>query len=209
MSRPASVRQCSSRWRRKVLVITGSPGVGKATLVNAILKILSVKASPWLRPTGRAAKRLSESAGFEAKTIHQLLEVDPMHGGLRRRYDHTLDRDLIIQTSMPLMYVLVTAVPDYAAMILVGDVDQLPSVGPGQVLANIIDSDAAPVVRLTQMFRQAAEGRIIRPHSAGCQVLSGSYWVIAAALFPVLEPRSFSRTWPWWPHSKVMMPERP
>jgi exodeoxyribonuclease V alpha subunit len=157
MSRPASVRQCSSRWRRKVLVITGSPGVGKATLVNAILKILSVKASPWLRPTGRAAKRLSESAGFEAKTIHQLLEVDPMHGGLRRRYDHTLDRDLIIQTSMPLMYVLVTAVPDYAAMILVGDVDQLPSVGPGQVLANIIDSDAAPVLRLTQMFRQAAE----------------------------------------------------
>ena len=152
----------------KVLVITGGPGVGKTTLVNAMLKILSVKGVriALTAPTGRAAKRLSESTGFEAKTIHRLLEVDPMHGGFRRREDHTLDCRLIVvdENSMidvPLMHALLKAVPDHAALILVGDVDQLPSVGPGQVLADIITSGAVPVVRLTEVFRQAAESRII------------------------------------------------
>ena len=154
--------------RSKVLVITGGPGVGKTTLVNSILKVLSVKGVriALAAPTGRAAKRLSESTGLEAKTIHRLLEVDPKHGGFRRNEDHALDCDLLVidETSMidvPLMHALLKAVPDHAAMILVGDVDQLPSVGPGQVLADMISSGAVPVVRLTEVFRQAAESRII------------------------------------------------
>ena len=154
--------------RSKILVITGGPGVGKTMLVNSILKILRVKgvSVALAAPTGRAAKRLSESTGLEAKTIHRLLEADPVHGGFRRKEDHPLDCDLLVvdETSMidvPLMHALLKAVPDHASLILVGDVDQLPSVGPGQVLADIIGSGAVPVVRLTQVFRQAAESRII------------------------------------------------
>jgi exodeoxyribonuclease V alpha subunit len=152
----------------KVLVITGGPGVGKTTLVNALLAILRAKAIAigLCAPTGRAAKRLAETTGFEAKTIHRLLETDPRTGGFRRSAELPLDCDLLIvdETSMvdvPLMRALLRALPDRAALILVGDVDQLPSVGPGQVLADIIASGAVPVVRLTQIFRQAASSRII------------------------------------------------
>jgi exodeoxyribonuclease V alpha subunit len=159
----------------KVLVITGGPGVGKTTLVNSILKILVAKttAIALCAPTGRAAKRLSESTGLEAKTIHRLLKTDPRTGSFRRNEDSPLDCDLLVvdETSMvdvPLMRAVFRALPTRAALLLVGDVDQLPSVGPGQVLADIIASGAVPVVRLTEIFRQAAESRIVTraPHQS-------------------------------------------
>ncbi len=152
----------------KVLVITGGPGVGKTTIVNSILRILAAKGVRLLlcAPTGRAAKRMSEATGMEARTIHRLLEVDPRTGGFRRGPDNPLECDLLVidETSMVdilLMHALLKAVPNQAALLIVGDVDQLPSVGPGQVLADVIGSGAIPVVRLTEVFRQAAKSRII------------------------------------------------
>src|SRR3984893_18770603 len=152
----------------EVLVMTGGPGVGKTTIVRAILRILSAKGMRLLlcAPTGRAAKRMTEATGFEAKTIHRLLEVDPKGGGFKRGDDNPLDCDLLVvdETSMVdvmLMQALMKAVPDKAALLIVGDIDQLPSVGPGQVLADVISSGALPVVRLTEVFRQAAQSRII------------------------------------------------
>jgi exodeoxyribonuclease V alpha subunit len=152
----------------KVLVITGGPGVGKTTIVNTILRILSAKHVRLLlcAPTGRAAKRMNEATGLEAKTIHRLLEVDPKGGGFRRDAENPLNCDLLVvdETSMVdvlLTHALVKAIPDKAALLMVGDVDQLPSVGPGQVLADVIESGAIPVVRLIEVFRQAAESQII------------------------------------------------
>jgi exodeoxyribonuclease V alpha subunit len=152
----------------KVLVITGGPGVGKTTIVNSILRILSAKGVNLLlcAPTGRAAKRMTEATGFEAKTIHRLLEVDPKAGGFKRNAENQLECDLLIidETSMVdvmLMQALMKAAPDNAALLVVGDIDQLPSVGPGQVLADVISSGAVAVVRLTEVFRQAAQSRII------------------------------------------------
>ncbi|MDI3305881.1 MAG: ATP-dependent RecD-like DNA helicase [Acetobacteraceae bacterium] len=152
----------------KVLVVTGGPGVGKTTLVNAILRIVAAKGPriALCAPTGRAAKRLAESTGREAATIHRLLEADPKEGGFKRSEFNPLDCDLLVvdETSMvdvPLMRALLKALPEQAALLLVGDVDQLPSVGPGQVLADVIASGMVPVVRLTEVFRQAAGSRIV------------------------------------------------
>ncbi|MDR2549821.1 MAG: ATP-dependent RecD-like DNA helicase [Desulfobulbus sp.] len=152
----------------KVLIVTGGPGTGKTTLVNNILRILAAKRLDILlaAPTGRAAKRMAEATGQEAKTIHRLLEFDPQSFGFKRDRQHPLDADLVVvdESSMVdvvLMNKLLAAVPDTAALLLVGDVDQLPSVGPGAVLADLIASGAVATVRLTEIFRQAAASRII------------------------------------------------
>ncbi|GJD96055.1 SF1B family DNA helicase RecD2 [Methylobacterium iners] len=152
----------------KLAVVTGGPGVGKTSTLDTILRILTAKGTRVLlaAPTGRAAKRMSEQTGLEAKTIHRLLEIDPKHGGFSRNEDNPLDCDLMVvdETSMldvPLMNALTKAIPERAGLLLVGDVDQLPSVGPGQVLADIIASGCVPVARLTEVFRQAAESRIV------------------------------------------------
>jgi exodeoxyribonuclease V alpha subunit len=152
----------------KTMVITGGPGVGKTTIVNSILRILAVKSVKLLlcAPTGRAAKRMTEATGMEAKTIHRLLEFDPKAFGFKRDEENPLDCDLLVidESSMVdvlLMQSLLKAVPSTAALLIVGDIDQLPSVGPGQVLADIIGSGTVPVMRLTEVFRQAAQSKII------------------------------------------------
>jgi exodeoxyribonuclease V alpha subunit len=155
--------------RSKVMVITGGPGVGKTTLVNSILRILAAKNVRLLlcAPTGRAAKRMTETTGHEAKTIHRLLEINPKTGGFRKNEESPLDCDLLVvdETSMVdvvLMNSLLKAVADHSAVLFVGDIDQLPPVGPGQALADIIASGAVPVVRLTEVFRQAAQSQIVQ-----------------------------------------------
>jgi exodeoxyribonuclease V alpha subunit len=152
----------------KVTIVTGGPGVGKTTTVNSILRILRARGVEvrLAAPTGRAAKRLTESTGLEAKTLHRLLEFDPHTLGFKRNRDHPLDADLVVVDEVSMVDVvlanqLLRALPDHAALLLVGDVDQLPSVGPGAVLADLIHSRRIPTVRLTDIFRQAAQSRII------------------------------------------------
>jgi len=152
----------------KIMVITGGPGTGKTTIIHALLKIYSrLKVKSMLAaPTGRAAKRMSETSGGEAKTIHRLLEFSFQKGGFQKNDEKPLDCDVLIvdEASMIdtiLMYHLLKAVPSSATLILVGDVDQLPSVGAGNVLKDIIASDAVSVVKLNEIFRQAKTSRII------------------------------------------------
>ena len=152
----------------KVMVLTGGPGVGKTTIVNAILKILQAKKVKiaLCAPTGRAAKRLGDVSGMEAKTIHRLLEFDPVRRKFRRDEENLLECNLLVvdESSMIdvlLMNSLLQAVPKQAALLLVGDVDQLPSVGPGQVLADLIASNKIPVARLREVFRQSSSSRIV------------------------------------------------
>ena len=197
----------------RVVVITGGPGVGKTTLVNTILMILRAKYVKCLlcAPTGRAAKRLTETVGMEAKTIHRLLEIAPANGRFSKNEANPLSCDLLVvdETSMvdvPLMHSLLRAVPNHAGLILVGDVDQLPSVGPGTVLRDLIESGVVPVVRLTEVFRQAADSQIITtahricrghmPDLKGTEANSDFYFIerdepekIAATLVTVMQER--------------------
>jgi exodeoxyribonuclease V alpha subunit len=152
----------------RILIITGGPGVGKTTLLNAILRVLRAKKMKCLlcAPTGRAARRLAEATGCEAKTIHRLLEVEPGTGRFARNEERPLDCDLLVtdecsMVDVTLMRHLLRALPDRAHLLLVGDMDQLPSVGPGMVLHHLIQSGVVPVVRLTEVFRQAAHSQII------------------------------------------------
>ncbi len=152
----------------KVMVITGGPGTGKTTIINAILKIFSKLQIKILlaAPTGRAAKRMSETTGHESKTIHRLLEYNMRNGGFQKNDETPLDCDLLIvdEASMIdtiLMHHLLKAIPKGATFILVGDVHQLPSVGAGNVLKDIIASGSVPVVELNEIFRQAKESQII------------------------------------------------
>ena len=166
---PAQRDAISLAATSKVLIITGGPGVGKTTIVDSILRIFSAKNLRCLlsAPTGRAAKRLSEATGHESKTIHRLLEFDPSTYAFKRNADNPLEADVVLidevsMMDLPLAHSIIQAVPDHAALILVGDVDQLPSVGPGLVLADLIDSGAVPTIRLTEIFRQAAESQIVQ-----------------------------------------------
>jgi exodeoxyribonuclease V alpha subunit len=152
----------------KVLVVTGGPGTGKTTVINAVIKLFEKNGARVLlaAPTGRAAKRMTEATERDAKTIHRLLEYSPRDDAFVRNEDHPLACGLLVidEASMldiMLMYHLLKAVPLGATLVLVGDVNQLPSVGPGNVLGDIIDSGTAGVVRLTEVFRQAAESGII------------------------------------------------
>ncbi len=162
------VEAVRSALEEKVLVITGGPGTGKTTIINVILKIFKrLKMKILLAaPTGRAAKRMSEATGFGAKTIHRMLEYNPEKGGFQRDEKNPLECNLLIvdEASMIdtlLMFSMLKAVPPEAALILVGDVNQLPSVGAGNVLNDVIESGLVPVVVLTEIFRQAKESRIV------------------------------------------------
>lgn len=152
----------------KIMVVTGGPGTGKTTLINGVIQILKRKDRSILlaAPTGRAAKRLSEVTGLEAKTIHRLLEFSPRSMAFERNLDNQLDADILIldevsMVDVVLFYNVLKALPSTCQLILVGDVDQLPSVGPGSILKDIISSQCLDVVRLTEVFRQAQKSMVI------------------------------------------------
>ena len=154
--------------REKLAIITGGPGTGKTTIVSCILDLYKQVGARVLlmAPTGRAAKRLSETTGAEAATIHRALEFSPQTGGFRRNAAEPLKADAIVVDEMSmvdtfLMYHLLKAVPPGARLIMVGDVHQLPAVGPGNVLKDLMDSGVVPVTRLTQIYRQARESLIV------------------------------------------------
>jgi len=150
------------------MVITGGPGTGKTTVIKSIIAVQESLGRKVMcaAPTGRAAKRMSEATGKDARTIHRLLEFSPKEGRFKKDEENPLDADALIidETSMVdtvLMYHLLKAIPLHATLILVGDADQLPSVGAGNVLKDVIDSEVIPVVRLNEIFRQSKESMII------------------------------------------------
>ena len=162
---PVQIHAIETALRSKIMILTGGPGTGKSTTTMGIINSFSGARILLAAPTGRAAKRLSEVTGLEAKTIHRLLEFKPPEG-YKRTEENPLEGDVLIidecsMVDIILMYSLLRAIPDGMRLILVGDVDQLPSVGAGNVLRDVIDSGVFPVVKLTKIFRQAASSCII------------------------------------------------
>jgi exodeoxyribonuclease V alpha subunit len=160
-----AIQQC---FQKKILIITGGPGTGKTTIIRAVVDIFD----RWGRtvllaaPTGRAAKRLSEATQKEAKTIHRILEYKPKLGAFRHNEKYPLKGDALIidefsMVDLPLMYHLLKAVPGWMRLVLVGDKDQLPPVGPGSLLRDFIDSQRVEVVRLDEIFRQERDSLIV------------------------------------------------
>jgi exodeoxyribonuclease V alpha subunit len=154
--------------RSKILVLTGGPGTGKTTIINAVIRLFSERRARILlaAPTGRAAKRMAEACAHEARTLHRLLEYSPKEDGFARNEDRPLACGLLVvdESSMMdclLFYHLLKAIPLGASLVLVGDVNQLPSVGPGTVLSDVIKAGVVPVVELTEIFRQASESEIV------------------------------------------------
>lgn len=163
---PSQMAALTVALKSKVCVITGGPGTGKSTILKTLLHVIKKTGMTIMlgAPTGKAAGRVKESTGMEAGTIHRMLEAGP--AGMARNKDNPLELDVCVvdEFSMPDVYLsnsLFQAIPSHAAMIMVGDVDQLPSVGPGKVLQDLIDSGVIPVVRLVEIFRQAASSKII------------------------------------------------
>lgn len=165
---PEQLEAVHTATQSKIMVLTGGPGTGKTTIINAIIKVFAEVGAKILlaAPTGRAAKRMAETSGRESKTIHRLLEYSPKEDGFARNENNPLACALLVvdEASMMdtmLLYHLLKAAPLGATMLFVGDVYQLPSVGPGNVLKDIIASGVVPVVELTEIFRQSAESAII------------------------------------------------
>ena len=189
--------------REKVMILTGGPGTGKTFVTRTIVTLWKAmgKKIACAAPTGRAAKRLSEMTGIEAKTLHRLLEFDPSIMGFKRDLDNPLECSAIVvdEASMVdlfLAHALLKAIPSDTLLLMVGDIDQLPSVGPGNILRDLIASQKIPVVRLTQVFRQAASSAIIR---TAHQINRGQ--------FPQLEPVSNKSTSDCLWHSGGTEPE--
>ncbi len=154
---------------RRLSILTGGPGCGKTTTTKVIVALLKAMGKQVMlaAPTGRAAQRMSEVIGMEARTIHRLLEWDPLRGGFKRNEDSPLACDFLIVDESSMLDVhlaasLFKAVPDHAQLLLIGDADQLPSVGAGYVFGDMIDSGIVKCARLTQVFRQASQSAIIQ-----------------------------------------------